>query len=375
LSGLKVAIVLATSAGGVGGHVRSVVAGLRARGAHVAVLGPASTDDLFGFGAAGARFAAVEIADRPHPAGDARAVARIRRLTRDADIVHAHGLRAGGLAALALARAVPTPLRAGVPPLVVTLHNAVIAGGMIGAAYATLERIVARQAAEILAVSPDLEDRMRSLGARAVSRALVPAPPRRRSEDPAAQAKVRADLGAVGRPLVAVVARLAEQKGLPVLLDASAGWGRRTPAPLVAIAGDGPLEASLRARIEAEGLPVRLLGRRSDVPELLAAADVAVVSSVWEGQPLVVQEVLRAGRPLVATRVGGIPGMVGEAALLVPPGDAAALEKAVLKVLDEPGFAERLASSASDQALRLPSEEDAIDQLTSVYARATGTSS
>jgi glycosyltransferase involved in cell wall biosynthesis len=375
LSGLKVAIVLATSAGGVGGHVRSVVAGLRARGAHVAVLGPASTDDLFGFGAAGARFAAVEIADRPHPAGDARAVARIRRLTRDADIVHAHGLRAGGLAAIALARAVPTPLRAGVPPLVVTLHNAVIAGGMIGAAYATLERVVARQAAEILAVSPDLEDRMRSLGARAVSRALVPAPPRRRSEDPAAQAKVRADLGAVDRPLVAVVARLAEQKGLPVLLDASAAWGRRTPAPLVAIAGDGPLEESLRARIEADGLPVRLLGRRSDVPELLAAADVAVVSSVWEGQPLVVQEVLRAGRPLVATRVGGIPGMVGEAAVLVPPGDAAALEKAVLKILDEPRFAERLASSASEQALRLPSEEDAIDQLTSVYARATGTSS
>ncbi|HEY0543441.1 MAG TPA: glycosyltransferase family 4 protein [Actinoallomurus sp.] len=375
MSGLKVAIVLATSAGGVGGHVRSVVAGLRARGAHVAVLGPASTDDLFGFGAAGARFAAVEIADRPHPAGDARAVARIRRLTRDADIVHAHGLRAGGLAAIALARAVPTPLRAGVPPLVVTLHNAVIAGGMIGAAYATLERVVARQAAEILAVSPDLEDRMRSLGARAVSRALVPAPPRRRSEDPAAQAKVRADLGAVDRPLVAVVARLAEQKGLPVLLDASAAWGRRTPAPLVAIAGDGPLEESLRARIEADGLPVRLLGRRSDVPELLAAADVAVVSSVWEGQPLVVQEVLRAGRPLVATRVGGIPGMVGEAAVLVPPGDAAALEKAVLKILDEPRFAERLASSASEQALRLPSEEDAIDQLTSVYARATGTSS
>jgi len=163
LSGLKVAIVLATSAGGVGGHVRSMVVGLSDRGAHVVVLGPASTDELFGFAAAGARFAAVEIADRPHPAGDARAVARIRRLTRDADVVHAHGLRAGGLAALALT--VPAPLRGGVPPLVVTLHNAVIAGGMIGAAYATLERVVARGASEILAVSPDLEERMRSLGA------------------------------------------------------------------------------------------------------------------------------------------------------------------------------------------------------------------
>jgi glycosyltransferase involved in cell wall biosynthesis len=375
LSGLKVAIVLATSAGGVGGHVRSVVSGLTARGAHVVVLGPASTDELFGFGAAGARFAAVEIADRPHPAADMRAIARIRRFTRGADVVHAHGLRAGGLAALALARAVPSPLRTSLPPLVVTLHNAVIAGGVIGAAYATLERIVARSATEILGVSPDLEDRMRALGARSVHRALVPAPPRRLSDDPAAQAKLRADLGAVDRPLVAVVARLADQKGLPVLLDASAGWGRRTPAPLVAIAGDGPLDDPLRARIEAEDLPVRLLGRRSDVPELLAAADVAVVSSVWEGQPLIVQEILRAGRPLVATRVGGIPGMVDEAAVLVPPADPAALEAAVLRVLDDPEFAERLASAASAQARRLPTEDDAIDQLTAVYARVTSTGS
>jgi glycosyltransferase involved in cell wall biosynthesis len=375
LSGLKVAIVLATSAGGVGGHVRSVVAGLTARGARVVVLGPASTEKLFGFAAAGARFVAVEIADRPHPAADARAVARIRGLTRGADVVHAHGLRAGGLAALALARAVPAGLRTATPPLVVTLHNAVIAGGVIGAAYATLERIVARGAAEILAVSPDLEERMRSLGAESVGRALVPAPPRRRSEDAAAQAKLRAELGAVERPLIAVVARLAEQKGLPTLLDASAGWARQTPAPLVAIAGDGPLEAPLRARIEAETLPVRLLGRRADVPELLAAADVAVVSSVWEGQPLIVQEVLRAGRPLVATRVGGIPAMVGEAAVLVPSGDEAALEAAVTRILDNPEFAERLASSASRQALRLPTEEDAIDQLTQVYARATGMTS
>ena len=375
MSGLKVAVVLATSAGGVGGHVRSVVAGLTARGARVVVLGPSSTEELFGFGAAGARFVAVEIADRPHPAADARAVARIRRLTRGADVVHAHGLRAGGLTALAPGRAVPSALRTRSPPLVVTLHIAVIAGGVTGAAYATLERIVARGAAEVLAVSPDLEERMRSLGAEEVTRALVPAPPRRRSEDTAAQAKLRADLGAVDRPLVAVVARLAEQKGLPMLLDASAGWARRTPAPLVAVAGDGPLEAPLRARIEAENLPVRLLGRRSDVPELLAAADVAVVSSVWEGQPLIVQEVLRAGRPLVATRVGGVPGMVGEAAVLTPSGDAAALETAVTHILDNPEFADRLASAASRQALRLPTEEDAIDQLTTVYARATGTTS
>ncbi|GAB3978594.1 hypothetical protein GCM10029978_071710 [Actinoallomurus acanthiterrae] len=294
---LKVALVLATAAGGLGRHVRSVADGLRARGAKVVVLGPASADALFGFTTSGTAFAPVEISDRPHPLGDVRAIARLRRLTRDADVVHAHGLRAGGLAALARVRTVPGPLRLGSagPPLVVTLHNASIAGGLTGAAYATLERVVARGATEVLGVSPDLEERMRSLGARSVGLALVPAPAAPPSDDPEAPKRIRAELGAGDRPLILTVARLAEQKGLPTLLDAAAGWARLDAAPLVLIAGDGPLEAELRDRIAAERLPVRLLGRRTDVADLLAAADVAVVPSVWEGQPLIVQEILRAG--------------------------------------------------------------------------------
>ncbi|MCO5999400.1 glycosyltransferase [Actinoallomurus rhizosphaericola] len=391
MDGAKVALVLATSAGGVGRHVRSIADGLRARGAKVVVLGPASADGLFGFTESGAGFAPVEIADRPHPLGDVRAVARLRRLTQDADVVHAHGLRAGGLAALARLRTVPAPLRLGSagPPLVVTLHNASIAGGLTGAAYATLERVVARGAAEILAVSPDLEERMRALGARSVGLALVPAPatpssqaPARSeddaapseghgapSEDHGAAKRIRAELGAGDGPLILTVARLAEQKGLPTLLDAAAGWARMDPPALVVIAGDGPLEHELRDRIAEENLPVRLLGRRTDVPDLLTAADVAVLPSVWEGQPLIVQEVLRAGRPLVATRVGGVPGMVGDAALLVPPGDAGELERAVRRVLEDRALADRLASAATERASRLPTEDDAVDQLLSVYAR------
>ncbi|MEV5708665.1 glycosyltransferase family 4 protein [Actinoallomurus sp. NPDC052274] len=371
MDGLKVALVLATSAGGVGRHVRSMADGLRARGVKVVVLGPASADTLFGYTESRAGFAPVEIADRPHPVGDVRAVARIRRLTQDADVVHAHGLRAGGLAALARLRTVPGPLRLGSagPPLVVTLHNASIAGGLTGAAYTTLERVVARGAAEVLGVSPDLEERMRALGARSVGPALVPAPAMPPSEDPAAPKRIRAELAAGDSPLVLTVARLAEQKGLPTLLDAAAGWARLDPPALVVIAGDGPLEGELRHRIAEENLPVRLLGRRTDVPSLLAAADVAVLPSVWEGQPLIVQEVLRAGRPLVATRVGGVPGMVDDAALLVPPGDAGELERAVRRVLEDRALADRLASAAAERASRLPTEDDAVEQLLSVYAR------
>src|SRR4051794_16785042 len=145
VEGLRIAVVLGTSAGGVGRHVRSVAEGLVARGAQVVVLGPAGTQELFDFTATGARFADVAISDRPRPASDARTVTRLRRLLAGADLVHAHGLRAGGLAAAACARVVPGPLRfaRGGPPLVVTLHNAVIAGGVTGLAYGALERIVA----------------------------------------------------------------------------------------------------------------------------------------------------------------------------------------------------------------------------------------
>ncbi|MEV4004051.1 glycosyltransferase family 4 protein [Actinomadura sp. NPDC049753] len=390
LDGLRVALVLGTAAGGVGRHVRSVADGLVERGARVVVCGPAATDGLFGFGAGGARFAEVDLADRPRPASDARAVARLRRLLRDADVVHAHGLRAGGLAVAACARVVPGPLHLGRggPPLVVTLHNAVIAGGRTAAVYGVLERVVARGATRVLGVSPDLEERMRALGARSVGHAVVPAPAPQAPPGPAVRADLRAELGVGERPLVVTVARLAEQKGLPTLLDAAAAWGGRTPPPLVAIAGDGPLEGELRARIEAEDLPVRLLGRRSDVAGLLAACDVAVVPSVWEGQPLVVQEILRAGRPLVATRVGGIPGMVGaeergegaallqgpesDAALLVPPNDAEALGRAVSRVLDDPALAARLGSAAARRSALMPGEDDAVDQLAGLYLELTG---
>src|SRR5690606_13879029 len=148
------------------------------RGARVVVCGPASTDELFGFGGPGVRFAEVDIADRPRPVSDARAVARLRSLVSGADVVHAHGLRAGALAAAACARIAPGPRRfaRGGTPLVVTLHNAVIAGGRAAAVYGALGRGGARGAACVRGVSPDLAEGMRSLGAPAAGRGIVPAP-------------------------------------------------------------------------------------------------------------------------------------------------------------------------------------------------------
>jgi len=246
----------------------------------------------------------------------------------------------------------------------VTLHNALLAGGAVAVAYRALERLVARGAAVVLGVSGDLEQRMRELGARQVGHAVVPAPILGRSMTDRNETRSELDVDGL---LVVTVGRLAEQKGLPLLLDAAGLLARRTPTPLFVLAGDGPMEDVLRRRIADEDLPVRLLGRREDVGDLLAAADVVVVPSSWEGQPLVVQEALRAGAPLVATAVGGIPDLVGDAAVLVPYGDPNALANAIAALLDDPAAREGLAAIARARAAELPDDAAAVDAALSVY--------
>jgi glycosyltransferase involved in cell wall biosynthesis len=173
--------------------------------------------------------------------------------------------------------------------------------------------------------------------------------------------------------VVLAVGRLAPQKGFGTLLAAAAHWQDRDPCPAIALAGTGPLDGSLRAQADAGGIRVRFLGQRTDVPALLAAADVVVVPSLWEGQPLIVQEALRAGRPLVASAVGGIPGLTGQdGAVLVPPGDEAALAGAVLSILDEPALAARLSAAARVRAASLPTPAAAVDGALALYQRIAG---
>ena len=363
---MKLALVLGTSTGGTGRHVKMLAVGCAARGVRVEVFGPAQTDRDFAFGAAapGIGFTPAEIADRPRLPGDLQAIGRLRRLFRAwrPDVVHAHGLRAGALTAIAVAFARTAPGRT---PLVVTVHNAPPAGGVTGAIYRLLERIVARNADSVLCVSADLEDRMRAAGARRVGHAVVPAaavPPTGGVSAETRSAALRAEFGAEpGQAIVLAVGRLAAQKGFGFLLDAAARWRDLEPEPLLVIAGDGPLAASLQAKAASLGLMVRFAGRRDDVPALLAAADVFVLPSVWEGQALILQEALRAAVPIVATRVGGTPGLVGDAAaILVPAGDAQRLAEAVRAVLGDPALAARLREAAAARARLLPDEDAAV---------------
>ena len=373
---MKVAFVLGTSTGGTARHVRTLAAGCAARGVAAGVFGPAQTDRDFAFSAlAGGRvsFTPVEIADRPRAARDLRAIGRLRRLLAAwrPDVVHAHGLRAGALAAIALAFVRPTVYHPR-PVLVVTVHNAPAAGGVTGAIYRVLELIVARRADSVLAVAPDLEERMRAAGARRVGRALVPAG--------GVSAETRAALPLPGhpdpgRPVVLAAGRLAAQKGFGTLLEAAAGWRDLRPEPLLVIAGEGPLGAALKSQAASLGLDARFAGHRDDIPALLAAAAVFVLPSTWEGQPLILQEALRAGVPIVATRVGGTPVLTGEdAALLVPAGDPRRLAGAVRSVLTDPALADRLRKAAVDRGNTLPGEDDAVAAALAEYESLARTS-
>jgi glycosyltransferase involved in cell wall biosynthesis len=379
---VKVAFVLGTSTGGTARHVRMLAAGAAARGIAVEVFGPARTDEDFAFGAlAGVDFTPVEIADRPRVRRDLRAIRRLRRLAAAwrPDVVHAHGLRAGALTAVALALVRPTVYQPR-PALVVTVHNAPPAGGVTGAVYRVLERIVARGADSVLCVSADLEDRMRAAGARRVGYAPVPAVPlpapplaATAGSAPGVSAETPLALSLPGdpapeRPLVLAAGRLAPQKGFGTLLEAAARWRDLRPEPLLVIAGEGPLAAELKSETARLGLDARFPGHRDDLPALLAVAAVFVLPSVWEGQPLIVQEALRAGVPVVATRAGGTPALTGEdAAVLVPPGDARRLADAVRAVLTDEVLAARLRKAAAARALTLPDEDAAVSAALAEY--------
>lgn len=347
---LRVVLLLGPSEGGIGAHVRSVAVGLHAAGDRVVVAGPQQTLQRFGFADIGVDTIATS---------GRRLPARLLLASADADLVHAHGFRAG-VTALRLQRRCDTPA-------VVTWHNAVLGAGLRSRLHRVTQRRLARGARVTLGASSDLVDLAMHMGSRDARLAPVAAPLRVAAPvDPAA---LRRSLGiAPDRPMVLAVGRLAPQKNYPLLLDAAARWAQRRVAPLVVIAGEGPLRGVLQEHIDRTGLPVRLLGQRDDAPELIAAADVVVLTSIWEARALVAQEALRAGTPLVAMRVGGLPELVGDAALLVASGDADELARAVAMVLDDDDLRQRLATAGREQAGRWPTPADTVAALRAVYS-------
>ena len=352
--------VCGSAAGGVRAHLADCARLLAADGHDVIVEAPAAV--LEGLDIEPARAEPLEIGPRPS-LNDTLAVARLRRLGRRADVLHAHGLRAGALAALALGRR-----RRGRTRLVVTLHNLTVGGRLTTLVGDRLERLIARRADLVLAVSPDLAERAQDLGTPHVELAIIPAvPPQQPAEPGASDAAAAEDAWPRSGARLLTVARLAPQKGLPLLLEAAAILSREVDAGRLtaftwALAGDGPGREQAAERIAAEQLPVTLLGRRTDAPALMKAADIVVQTSLWEGQPLTIQEALRAGTAIVATDVGGTAVTARGGAVLVDP-QAQAIAEALRTLLSDPEARTRAAERAQAAARGLSGLEDLAAQL------------
>jgi glycosyltransferase involved in cell wall biosynthesis len=174
-------------------------------------------------------------------------------------------------------------------------------------------------------------------------------PPPAESADAALRAELLRD-----RPeyLVFTPARLHPQKGHAVLLAAAA----QVPEATFVLAGDGPLRAELEQQARALGVADRcvFLGYRADVPAILAAADLVVLPSLFEGLPVSILEAMAAQRPVVATAIGGTDEAIthDQTGLLVPAGDSTALAAAIQRVRMDPALGHRLAVAGRQRVER-----------------------
>ena len=269
---------------------------------------------------------------------DAIALTKLVKLMRRVrpDIVHTHTAKAGALGRLAA-------FLTKVPVVIHTFHGHVLHGyfpPLRTHVFVALERALARITTRLVAVSPSVRDDL--LGMKigrpdrfSVIRLGLDLEPFLEAER--FRGELRRELQIPdGNPLVGIVGRLVPVKAHDQFLAAAGRVAAATAAQFV-IAGDGELREPLQARAKEMGLAdrVHFLGWRADLRRIYADLDVVVLSSINEGSPVALIEAMASGRPVVATRVGGVADVVsdGVTGLLVPPGDEAILSDAVLSLL------------------------------------------
>ena len=318
----RVLQLLGPSTGGIRRHVSYLSEVLRHDGWDVDIAGPAGVlDDLTHV---------VEVPSGVRLGAVRRARRSLEPIMTDYDIVHAHGLKAGWLATTIAKR----------PPVVLSVHNLVLdeVAGRSASALRFLEERLPARVDRTIAISSGVARRFE--GARGADRIVVippagptPAPTRSRGE-------VRRDLGLTEEDdLVVTAARLNPQKDFQTLVDSASIAKRARPRLRWFVFGEGPSHDDVEQMIRAAGLEgvVVLAGRRPNVDDELAAADVVAVTSRWESGPLVLLEALALGRPVVSTRVGLAPDVVRpENGRLVDVGDATGLASALADLLADP---------------------------------------
>lgn len=367
---MRVVQVTTQSSGGPVDHAADVAVTLATRGHESHVVGP-WTPRTPAAARAGVEWHVHDVADKRDVTGALAVVRRLHRL--QPDIMHLQDRRAGWLGRLL------APFLRGTG-CVYTLHGlpdglADRLPGNVRAAphrrrdswyYLHGERWVSRwgRAETVVpsaAVAGFATDDVRLPAARVH---VVP-----NGVDPTAYAGPASDGRGRCRPTVVWVGVMAEVKRLDLLLEAVAA----VPDVRLVLAGDGPLRPRVEADVERLGMGERvcLLGRVEDVPGVLDAADVFVLSSAAENLPLALLQAMASGLPVVATAVGGVPEVVrdGVEGVLVPAGDASALAEALQKVCADPDRL-RLGVAGRARVEKAFTVGACVDGLERVYTRA-----
>jgi glycosyltransferase involved in cell wall biosynthesis len=303
---------------------------------------------------------------------DARALWGLYRMMRSfrPHIVHTHTAKAGVLGRVAARLA-------GVANVVHTYHGHVLRGYFDAgrtAAFRAVERALARSTRVLIAVSESVKADLVGLGIASADRIRVV--PLGLELQPLAgvlpRGGLRREAGVPdGAPLVGIVGRLTAIKDVPTFLHAADAVRARVPAARFAVVGDGELRGDLEARAERLGLGgvVFFHGWRHDMAAVYGDLDVAVNTSLNEGTPVALIEAMAAGRPVVATRVGGTPDLVGGGARgrLVPAGDAGAVAEAIVEAIAGGAEVEARVSAARVYVLAEHAVERLVRDIDALY--------
>jgi len=288
-------------------------------------------------------------------------------------VVHTHTAKAGALGRLAA-----TLCR--VPVVVHTYHGHVFDGyfsPFTTKVVVATERVLARTASALVAVTERVRrdilahrigtpDRVVVVPLGLDLDPLVAAAPRR--------GELRAELGLSPlAPLVGIVARLVPVKAHEVFLEAARAIAPVRPEAIFLVVGDGERRGELEALARGAGLGdrVRFLGWRADLARLYADLDVVVLTSKNEGSPVALIEAMAAARPVVSTRAGGVEDVVGdgETGLVVPVGDAAAIARAIVDLLEHPARAAALGAAAQASVVARFGSARLVDDVDRLYRR------
>ena len=377
---MKILHVVEATTAGVGRHVIDLSAAMQQAGHTVVVACPerragAQRDTAFvaRVTAAGARVEPIRMQRAIRPGRDGQALLALLGLMRRErfDVVHAHSSKAGVLGRLAARLS-------GVPAVVYTPNAFAFLGDQpFAGVYRRIERLLGRLATDaLICVSPsELDLARRQAIAPAARLVLIPnaivaadfAPTLDRRA-----ARVRLNLDP-DRLLIGTIGRLAPQKGVETLVRAVLRLFQEGVAGSLVLAGEGELAGRVQQLAAAAGMPDRvlLLGYRTDAPLILAALDVFVLASRFEGLPYTLMEAMASGRPVVATECAGNQDLVqdGVNGLLAPVGDERALADALQRLLVDDTLRCSLGAAASETARTWGSPAEMADQVMALYQR------